>query len=238
MPHSTLDKSSRQYNLSGYHTWHRGDLNRQPRCWEVRALTARPSSYVKVQWGNIPDTLVPEIYVIMTIPLKCVAVLFRRSPWGNTTLSAKPAAGIIYATLGGEGSNPPQMRGRVVGVLTSQHQGWRFEFPITMVNLPNTKVDLPNTMVDLPNTMLDLPNTMVDLPKTMTSLTVLLPFLTVFDRFWPVLPVFVRFLPYWPFFTILTVFDRFWPFFLSVFDPIDMDLWYWCHPWYLLRLMV
>ena len=30
----------------------------------------------------------PEIYVIMTIPLKCVAVLFRMSPEGNTTLSA------------------------------------------------------------------------------------------------------------------------------------------------------
>ena len=30
----------------------------------------------------------PEIYVIMAIPLKCVAVLFRMSPEGNTTLSA------------------------------------------------------------------------------------------------------------------------------------------------------
>ena len=29
----------------------------------------------------------PEIYVIMAIPLKCVAVLFRSSPEGNTTLS-------------------------------------------------------------------------------------------------------------------------------------------------------
>ena len=42
----------------------------------------------KVQCGNIPDTLVPEIYVIMAIPLKFVAVLFRMSPEGNTTLSA------------------------------------------------------------------------------------------------------------------------------------------------------
>jgi hypothetical protein len=31
---------------------------------------------------------VPEIYVIMAIPLKCVAVHFRMSPEGNTTLSA------------------------------------------------------------------------------------------------------------------------------------------------------
>ena len=33
------------------------------------------------------DTLVPEIYVIMVIPLKCVAVLFRMYPKGKTTLS-------------------------------------------------------------------------------------------------------------------------------------------------------
>ena len=44
MPHSTLDKSSRQHNLLGYHTWDRGDSNRQPLCWEVRTRTTRPSS--------------------------------------------------------------------------------------------------------------------------------------------------------------------------------------------------
>ena len=44
LPQSTLVKSSRQYNLFGYHTWDRGDLNRQPRCWEVRTLTTRPSN--------------------------------------------------------------------------------------------------------------------------------------------------------------------------------------------------
>ena len=43
---------------------------------------------MKVQCGNIPDTLVPEIYIIMAISLKCVAVLFRMSPEGNTKLSA------------------------------------------------------------------------------------------------------------------------------------------------------
>ena len=37
--------------------------------------------------GKPTDTLVPEIYVIMAIHLKCVAVLFRSSPEGNTTLS-------------------------------------------------------------------------------------------------------------------------------------------------------
>ena len=36
------------------------------------------------------------IYVIMAIPLKCVAVLFRMSPEGNTTLLA--ITGIIHAT--------------------------------------------------------------------------------------------------------------------------------------------
>ena len=30
----------------------------------------------------------PEIYIIMAIPLKCVVVLFRMSPEGNTTPSA------------------------------------------------------------------------------------------------------------------------------------------------------
>ena len=33
--------------------------------------------------GNIPDTLEPEIYVIMAIPLKCMAVLFRSTPEGK-----------------------------------------------------------------------------------------------------------------------------------------------------------
>ena len=33
----------------------------------------------------------PEIYVIMAIPLKCVAVLFRMSPEVNTILSASKA---------------------------------------------------------------------------------------------------------------------------------------------------
>ena len=32
-----------------------------------------------------------ETYVIMAIPLKCVAILFRMSPEGNTTLSANKA---------------------------------------------------------------------------------------------------------------------------------------------------
>ena len=57
----------------------------------------------------------PEIYVIMAIPLKCVAVLFRMSPEGNTTLSAikayngyhpchrvlwiNPAANIIFSVI-------------------------------------------------------------------------------------------------------------------------------------------
>ena len=67
---SILDASSRQHNLFGYHTGDRGDLNCQPRCWEVRTLTTWPSSQVTVQCGNIPDTLVPEIYVIMAIPIK------------------------------------------------------------------------------------------------------------------------------------------------------------------------
>ena len=52
-------------------------------------------------------------------------------------------------------------------------------------------------------------------------------FLPIFNPFWLFWPVFVQFWPYWLFLTILTV-----------FDPIDMDLWYWHHPWYLLRLMV
>ena len=38
---------------------------------------------MKVQCGNIPDTLVPEVYIIMAIPLKCVAVLFGLSPEGK-----------------------------------------------------------------------------------------------------------------------------------------------------------
>ena len=33
----------------------------------------------------------PEIYVVMAMPLKCVAVLFRLSPEGNTTLSTVKA---------------------------------------------------------------------------------------------------------------------------------------------------
>ena len=44
MPQSTLDKSSRQHNLFGYHTWDRRDLNPLPQCWEVRSLTTEPSS--------------------------------------------------------------------------------------------------------------------------------------------------------------------------------------------------
>jgi hypothetical protein len=58
---------------------------------------------------------VPEIYVIMAIPLKCVAILFRMSPEVNTTLSAikayngyhpchkvlwiNPAANITFSTF-------------------------------------------------------------------------------------------------------------------------------------------
>ena len=49
----------------------------------MRTVTPQPSSYVKVERGNIPDTLVPEIYLIMASPLKCVAVLFRLSPEGK-----------------------------------------------------------------------------------------------------------------------------------------------------------
>ena len=37
---------------------------------------------VKVQCDNIPDTLLPEIHVIMAILLKCVAVCFGLSPEG------------------------------------------------------------------------------------------------------------------------------------------------------------
>ena len=92
MPQGTLDKSSRQHNIFSYHTSDRGNSNRPPRCWEVRALTTRPSSFVKVECGNIPDTLVPVIYVIMAIPLKCVAILFRMSPEGITTLSTIKAS--------------------------------------------------------------------------------------------------------------------------------------------------
>ena len=36
---STLDKSSPQHILFGYHTWDPWDLNHQPQCWEVRTLT-------------------------------------------------------------------------------------------------------------------------------------------------------------------------------------------------------
>ena len=34
--------------------------------------------------AHIPDTLEPEIYVIMAIPLKCVAALFRSPPEGKS----------------------------------------------------------------------------------------------------------------------------------------------------------
>ena len=44
----------------------------------MKTLTNRPSSYVKVKCRNIP-----EIYVIMAIPLKCVAILFGLSPEGK-----------------------------------------------------------------------------------------------------------------------------------------------------------
>jgi hypothetical protein len=78
---------------------------------------------------------VPEIYVIMAIPLKCVAVLFRMSSEGNTTLSAikayngyhpchrelwiNPAANITFSVITLEDSNP-QPRCWEVRSLTTQ----------------------------------------------------------------------------------------------------------------------
>ena len=42
----------------------------------------------------------PEIYVIVAIPLKCVAVLFRMSPEGNTTLSAIRPSSLVKVHCG------------------------------------------------------------------------------------------------------------------------------------------
>ena len=50
----------------------------------MKTLTTQPSRQVKVQCGNIPDTLVPEIYLLAVIHFKCVAVLFRLSSKGIT----------------------------------------------------------------------------------------------------------------------------------------------------------
>ena len=68
----------------------------------MRTLTTQPSSYVKVQCGNIPDTLVPEIYVIEAIPLKCVAVLFRLSPevkYSTVQYSTVQYNSVLYCTV-------------------------------------------------------------------------------------------------------------------------------------------
>ena len=59
-------------------------------------LGGEESNHSAVKLGNSPETLVPEIYVIMANPLKCVAVLFRSSPEGNTTLSTITA---LHSTI-------------------------------------------------------------------------------------------------------------------------------------------
>ena len=59
--------------------------------WKLRNLLgsgAQELAHSIASWGGEGSNHSAVIYVIMAIPLKCVAVLFRMSPEGNTTLSA------------------------------------------------------------------------------------------------------------------------------------------------------